>query len=112
MTADDRRETVREKIWGYKNIYVCGMDGDIPKTDILTSFKYFDFINTTNMFIKGIFGCRHHAEISCSNTGLSSFLFEYAAYLTAATTTRKYPRSKTITLWSRQSYASTEVCAC
>lgn len=87
------------------------MDGDVPKTDILTCFKCFDLIDTINIFIKGIFGCRHHAEMSCSNTGLCSFFSEDAAALTAANTTRKHPRSKIVTLWSRQSYASTEVCS-
>lgn len=101
----------RKEVQGYRGICVCGMDGDVPKTDILTCFKCFDLIDTINIFIKGIFGCRHHAEMSCSNTGLCSFFSEDAASLTAANTTRKHPRSKTVTLWSRQSYASTEVCA-
>lgn len=45
--------------------------------------KHFDWIKTICMFIRRIFGCRYHAEISCSNIELCSFLSAYIVSLSA-----------------------------
>lgn len=45
--------------------------------------KHFDWIKTICTFIRGIFGYRYHAEISCSNIELCSFLSAYVVSLSA-----------------------------